>query len=69
MVGSLFGMWNETEITAPLKKVSLGVSSHRYAICKKCPHMKKWSKVCKVCGCFLLAKVEYEAESCPIGKW
>ena len=52
-----------------LKKVPLKVAAYRYAACKECPNMRKWRKSCKVCGCYLLTKVEYELESCPIGKW
>ena len=62
-------MRDETEVTGPPRKVPLNVAAYRYAACKKCPHMRKWRKTCKVCGCFLLTKVEYEMESCPLGKW
>lgn len=50
-------------------QVSASVMARRYAICKQCPHMRKWRKTCKVCGCLLLTKVKFEQESCPIKKW
>jgi hypothetical protein len=62
-------MRDETPLETGPKKVSLKVASYRYAACRKCPYMKKWKKTCKLCGCFLLTKVEYEMESCPIGRW
>ena len=52
-----------------MEEVSASVAARRYAICKECPHMKKWKKTCKVCGCPLLTKVRFVGEACPIGKW
>lgn len=52
-----------------IKEVSVAVAAHRYSVCKGCPHMRKWRKTCKVCGCPLLTKVRFTIESCPLGKW
>lgn len=52
-----------------MEEVSGAVAAHRYSICKNCPYMRKWRKTCKVCGCPLLMKVRFSAESCPLNKW
>lgn len=50
----------------------------RYAICKACPHFRSGScadvthtdgTVERGCGCNLAAKVRFQAESCPHGRW
>lgn len=41
----------------------------RYSQCRKCEHLRKFRKTCKVCGCFVLTKVKFDGESCPLGKW
>ena len=41
----------------------------RYSICKKCPHLRAWTKTCKKCNCFMPVKTKIQEVSCPIGKW
>ena len=66
MVGVLPEM---PEQNALMEEVSASIAARRYAVCKECPHMKKWKKTCKVCGCPLLMKVRFVGEACPLGKW
>jgi recombinational DNA repair protein RecR len=42
----------------------------RMAICKKCPHLKKW-KVCDICKCFMPLKTKIRWAECPLEdpKW
>lgn len=37
--------------------------------CLKCTNYRSKSKTCKLCGCFLPAKVVSPSSSCPIKKW
>jgi len=41
----------------------------RMSICKGCKDYDWVMGRCKICGCFLRAKVMLEEESCPVGKW
>jgi|DEB0MinimDraft_10_1074344.scaffolds.fasta_scaffold28881_3 hypothetical protein len=41
----------------------------RYSICKKCPHLRAWTKTCEKCNCFMPVKTKIQEVSCPIGKW
>lgn len=40
----------------------------RIETCKTCDQLTKL-KLCKVCGCFMPAKVRLKGSSCPLGKW
>lgn len=41
--------------------------ARRLAICATCP---QWDDGrCKLCGCYLAAKVRLKTEHCPISKW
>lgn len=44
-------------------------SKRRYKICKSCPNLRSWTKMCKVCNCFMPLKVKIQNTSCPIGLW
>lgn len=41
----------------------------RLAICKQCKDFDWLLGRCKICGCFVRAKVMLEEESCPVDKW
>jgi len=41
----------------------------RLDICNKCPNLSKKGGRCDLCGCFVVAKVKLEFETCPAGKW
>jgi len=41
----------------------------RYTICKECPHLRKITKTCTKCNCFMPLKTKLKEVSCPIGKW
>jgi hypothetical protein len=37
----------------------------RMSICKTCDDFNNIMKTCKVCGCFMPAKVEFKDQKCP----
>ena len=41
----------------------------RLEICMQCPALRKSTMTCRKCGCGMILKVDYERNSCPIGKW
>jgi hypothetical protein len=43
--------------------VPADVAAARLAICQTCPNLAKGR--CRLCGCFMAAKVRLAAESCP----
>jgi hypothetical protein len=43
--------------------VPADVAAARLAICETCPNLAKGR--CRLCGCFMAAKVRLAAESCP----
>lgn len=45
-----------------------GEVGKRIALCKKCSNLNKMS-FCKLCGCFMPAKVRIPSASCPILLW
>ena len=40
----------------------------RKEICAQCEHLDKNAMRCKLCGCFMKVKVNFEAAKCPINK-
>lgn len=44
------------------------VKKRRMDICRSCPNLV-FKTNCKLCGCFVDAKTNYKAESCPVKKW
>jgi hypothetical protein len=46
-----------------------GTAKNRLDICNKCPNLSKKEGRCDLCGCFVVAKVKLDFESCPAGKW
>lgn len=40
----------------------------RALICKDCENLTI-AHTCKICHCFMPAKVRFDGTSCPIGKW
>jgi hypothetical protein len=53
-------------------KVPQSVADKRLALCLSCSQLfapsKEW-KQCRLCKCFVRAKVEYSEEYCPLKKW
>lgn len=49
--------------------VNADVQKKRMDICKECPYFDGSQGRCKHCGCFLMHKVKFSLESCPIDKW
>ena len=43
-------------------------AEERFKICQECDKMSIM-KTCKLCGCFMPAKVKFRQVSCPDGKW
>ena len=43
-------------------------SEQRYTICQSCPDFQA-TLTCRLCGCFMPAKVKLEQATCPAGKW
>lgn len=41
----------------------------RLDVCNKCKDLDKNLGRCTVCGCFVVAKIKADYESCPLGKW
>jgi hypothetical protein len=40
----------------------------RLETCEKCEH-KSVFNICKLCGCFVIAKAKIKNSNCPINKW
>lgn len=45
-----------------------GEVGKRIALCKQCSNLNKLN-FCKLCGCFMPAKVRIPQAACPILKW
>lgn len=41
----------------------------RYDACKSCTNFNNVVKVCKICMCFMPAKIRLERATCPVGLW
>jgi hypothetical protein len=41
----------------------------RYAVCKQCEQFVAFSAKCRICGCFMKAKVYFPKVECPLNKW
>lgn len=44
------------------------IAFNRFSICQGCEFLKENFR-CEKCGCFMKAKTQLSAASCPIGKW
>jgi len=49
--------------------VNSNIIEYRLDICSKCEFYEKTLKMCKICNCFMIAKVRLEYTQCPILKW
>ena len=49
--------------------VSKDVAKTRFEICNNCDKLINPVKVCKLCGCFVLAKITLAKSYCPQQKW
>ena len=45
------------------------IATERFEICKQCPQLRPVTHQCRICNCFMSAKVKIEKAACPIGKW
>ena len=45
------------------------IATERITLCNSCDSLYKPTNQCKHCGCFVVAKVQFAASSCPINKW
>jgi hypothetical protein len=45
------------------------VSKERYDTCLECEHLRKTLQQCKLCGCFIKGKVQFQDAQCPDGRW
>lgn len=45
-----------------------GIVAKRIALCKKCPNLNRFM-FCRVCGCYMPAKVRIPSAECPILQW
>ncbi len=45
------------------------VGKQRMLICMRCDQYSKLNKTCRVCGCFMPAKVRLKNRNCPVQKW
>ena len=41
----------------------------RLKICKQCADFFHPTTTCKLCGCFMIAKVRLNGAQCPVRKW
>jgi len=44
-------------------------SQARLEICEECPHLKKPSFQCDMCGCMMKKKTKISGAACPLSKW
>ena len=45
------------------------MSEKRLALCLSCNDLDKNTERCKLCTCFVRAKVKLVDHACPVGKW
>jgi hypothetical protein len=45
------------------------ISKERFDTCVKCKHFRASLKQCKLCHCFMQAKVQFQDARCPDGQW
>lgn len=45
------------------------LSDKRMGVCTQCEYMARLSRQCRLCGCFLDAKVKLLEAECPMQKW
>lgn len=45
------------------------LAKDRARICVNCPQLKQNVNACKICGCYIPAKVRSIKSKCPLKKW
>jgi hypothetical protein len=50
-------------------QVPESVAEERLNICKGCENLYTLTNQCRLCGCFVRAKVHLARTKCPINKW
>lgn len=65
-----FGLMDLTKdfIKGEIDRAEPEVVQARLAICNACENLSAL-RACKLCGCFMDAKVKFSKSSCPINKW
>ena len=53
----------------PFLMVPRRVSKERFDTCIECEHLRKSLQQCKLCGCFIKGKVQFQDAKCPDGRW
>jgi len=48
------------------KPVAVEIASERLAICKACPHFRKFTQQCKICNCHMPWKVTLAQATCAL---
>lgn len=44
-------------------------AKERLDTCKQCEQYYEPTTTCKMCGCFMIAKVKFKNVNCPLKKW
>lgn len=44
------------------------IAKHRAKLCSDCPKLRN-NNTCKICGCYIPAKVRSVKSKCPLRKW
>lgn len=56
-------------IGAAIEMADVATRESRLAMCQACEHYRVAIGQCKLCGCFMPAKVFLKAKACPDGRW
>jgi hypothetical protein len=65
--GALRGAIGMAKAYTGIAQADLATAEARYAICQACLHNDLGQ--CRLCGCFVAAKIRNAAESCPAQRW
>lgn len=65
--GAMRGAIGMAKAYTGIGQTNRATAEARYAICQSCPHNDLGQ--CRVCGCFIAAKVRSQSEFCPEGRW
>lgn len=57
------------ELTGTAEYVSHEEKLRRLSICLTCEHLKKLSRQCGKCGCFVDMKTKYAEAECDADRW
>lgn len=57
------------ELSGTADKLSKEDQFCRLEVCNTCDHLRKLSRQCGLCGCFIDLKVKYRNSECDADKW